>query len=141
MSLLAVKNFYQCIFIYTIQKNISVSVVFKAESEPKHKEIIFLSFSAKTKNVHFKDKKIVLKTQISKERQTACFNILLYLCMTNKSCKYDFFAPNTLFCAIGWPERSPLPLPNPKLGCVPKFRLEAKLKRNIAKLFFAKQRN
>ena len=48
--------------------NISVSVVFKAESEPKHKEIIFLSFSAKTKNVHFKDKKIVLKTQISKER-------------------------------------------------------------------------
>ena len=38
MAFLTVNNFFLCVFKNTDQKNISVYIVFKAESKPKHKE-------------------------------------------------------------------------------------------------------
>ena len=38
MAFLTVNNFFLLIFINTNQKNICVSIVFKAESKPKQKE-------------------------------------------------------------------------------------------------------
>ena len=36
-----VNKFFKCIFKNIEQKNIGASIVFKAESEPKHKEKLF----------------------------------------------------------------------------------------------------
>ena len=51
MAFLTVNNFFLLIFINTNQKNICVSIVFKAESKPKQEEEKkFGGFSSKTKN-------------------------------------------------------------------------------------------
>ena len=41
MVFLTVNNFLKCVFKYTDPKNIYVSIVFQAESEPKNKEIFW----------------------------------------------------------------------------------------------------
>ena len=45
MAFLTANSFFQCVFKNTDQKDICVSIVFKAKSKPKHKEkIIFGGF-------------------------------------------------------------------------------------------------
>ena len=41
MAFLTANSFFQCVFKNTDQKDICASIVFKAESKPKHEEIIF----------------------------------------------------------------------------------------------------
>ena len=41
MAFLAINNFFWCVFKNTEQNNNCVFIVFKAESEPKHKEKFF----------------------------------------------------------------------------------------------------
>ena len=63
MAFLAVNNFFWCVFKNTEQNDNCVFIVFNAESEPKHKEHIFLGVflqKAKTSCVEGKNK-IVLK--------------------------------------------------------------------------------
>ena len=61
MAFLTVNKFFVYIFKNSDQKNICASIVFKAESKPKHEEQIFLrGFSSKTKNVIFQGPKMVL---------------------------------------------------------------------------------
>ena len=63
MAFLAVNNFFWCVFKNTEQNNNCVFIVFKAESEPKHKEKFFLGvFLQKPKTRFFGgENKIVLK--------------------------------------------------------------------------------
>ena len=67
MVFLTANSFFLCFFKNTDQKKICASIVFKAESKPKHKEKNFLvGFSSKTKNALFRGSKmVVFKTQIS----------------------------------------------------------------------------
>ena len=59
MVFLTVNNFLKCVFKYTDPKNIYVSIVFQAESEPKNNEIFLGGFLQKTKKAC---SKVVFKT-------------------------------------------------------------------------------
>ena len=61
MAFLTGNNFFLCVFKNTDQKNICVSIVFKAESKPKQEEQNFVGgFPSKTKNALFCWSKMVL---------------------------------------------------------------------------------
>ena len=66
MAFLTANSFFQCVFKNTDQKDICVSIVFTAESKPKHKEKKNCwGFPSKTKNAFFRGSKIlVFKTKI-----------------------------------------------------------------------------
>ena len=54
MAFLVVNNFFWCVFKNTEPNNNRVFIVFKAESEPKHKEKTFFGcFSSKTNDALF----------------------------------------------------------------------------------------
>ena len=53
MAFLKVNNFFLCVFKITDQKNICASIVFKAESEPKHKDKNFLGGFLQKPKKHF----------------------------------------------------------------------------------------
>ena len=50
---LMVNNFFLCVFKNTDQKNICASIVFKAESKPKHEEKPFLGGFLQKPKTHF----------------------------------------------------------------------------------------
>ena len=70
-------TFFKRRFQNTDQKNICVSIVFKAESMSKHEEHFFLGgFSLKAKNARFWGSKMVLsKIQISNLYFCVCFSM------------------------------------------------------------------
>ena len=53
MAILAVNNFFWCVFLYTEQNNNCAFIVFKAESEPKHEEKIGCVFFFKNQKCTF----------------------------------------------------------------------------------------
>ena len=94
----AVNNFFLCVFKNTDQKDICVSIVFKAESKPKHKENFFWGgFSSKTKNALFRGP----KWYFSKVKYQICISAFVLYCKrklyANFHKKYYFLGPLEFF--------------------------------------------
>ena len=94
MAFLAVNNFFWCVLKNTEQNNNRVFIVFKAESELKHKENFFLGvFLQKPKLRFFGGKnKIVLKL-----RCQICISAFVFYC--TKEASYQFSQKNIIIQA------------------------------------------
>ena len=53
MAFLTANSFFQCVFKNTDQKDICVSIVFTAESKPKHKEKKIVGVFLQKPKMHF----------------------------------------------------------------------------------------
>ena len=101
MAFLVVNNFFWCVFKNTEQNNICLIIVFKAESEPKHEENIFVCvFLQKPKTRFFGGKKkIVLKLKFH-----ICISAFVLFCKRKLRINFHknilIFKPPGIFLAL-----------------------------------------